>query len=150
MAYSNRNIAFYIDFSIVIAPLLALITTSLVPTTGVILNSDTFTLSAWKIIFDTQSATWRAILNSLLLSVSASLILMLLSLPLAWLLVRHPTRSLLWLYNILDIPYALPGVVLAISFILLFAHPLPLLDISLNGTLTIIFFAYMARFLRYV
>ncbi|EHA2490606.1 iron ABC transporter permease [Salmonella enterica] len=133
-------------FSIVIAPLLALITTSLVPTTGVILNSDTFTLSAWKIIFDTQSATWRAILNSLLLSVSASLILMLLSLPLAWLLVRHPTRSLLWLYNILDIPYALPGVVLAISFILLFAHPLPLLDISLNGTLTIIFFAYMARF----
>ncbi|SUG47167.1 Uncharacterised protein [Salmonella enterica subsp. arizonae] len=71
---------------------------------------------------------------------------MLLSLPLAWLLVRHPTRSLLWLYNILDIPYALPGVVLAISFILLFAHPLPLLDISLNGTLTIIFFAYMARF----
>ncbi|EIU5651379.1 iron ABC transporter permease, partial [Salmonella enterica] len=131
-------------FSIVIAPLLALIATSLVPTTGVILNSDTFTLSAWKIIFDTQ--TCRAILNSLLLSVSSSLILMLLSLPLAWLFVRHPTRSLLCLYNILDIPYALPGVVLAISFIVLFAHPLPLLDISLNGTLTIIFFAYIARF----
>ncbi|ECG5640838.1 iron ABC transporter permease [Salmonella enterica subsp. enterica serovar Poona] len=131
-------------FSIVIAPLLALIATSLVSTTGVILNSDTFTLSAWKIIFDTQIC--RAIINSLLLSVSSSLILMLLSLPLAWLLVRNPTRSLIWLYNILDIPYALPGVVLAISFILLFDHPLPLLDISLNGTLTIIFFAYIARF----
>jgi iron(III) transport system permease protein len=38
-------------------------------------------------------------------------------------------------------------VVLAIAFILLFARPLPLVGISLSGTLTIIFLAYLARFL---
>lgn len=134
-------------FAILLAPLLALMATSLVPTLGVPLSSDTLTFAAWRGIFDEQSATWRALTNSLLLSVSAAVVLMLLSLPLAWLLVRYPNRPLRWLHSLIDIPYTLPGVVLAIACILLFARPLPLLNISLSGTLTIIFFAYLARFL---
>jgi iron(III) transport system permease protein len=133
--------------AILLAPLLALIETSLVPTLGVPLNADTLTFAAWRAMFDNQSATWRALTNSITLSVSASLVLMLLCLPLAWLLVRFPSRPLRWLYSVIDIPYTLPGVVLAIAFILLFARPLPLVGISLSGTLTIIFLAYLARFL---
>lgn len=133
--------------AILLAPLLALIATSLVPTLGVPLNADTLTFAAWRAMFDDQSATWRALTNSISLSVSASLVLMLLCLPLAWLLVRYPSRPLRWLYSVIDIPYTLPGVVLAIAFILLFARPLPLVGISLSGTLTIIFLAYLARFL---
>ncbi len=134
-------------FAILLAPLLALLVTSLVPTLGVPLNVDTLTFSAWRAIFDDQSATWRALTNSVTLSVSASLALMIICLPLAWLLVRYPSRPLRWLYSVIDIPYTLPGVVLAIAFILLFARPLPLVGISLSGTLTIIFLAYLARFL---
>ena len=133
--------------AILLAPLLALIATSLVPTLGVPLNADTLTFAAWRAMFDNQSATWRALTNSISLSVSASLVLMLLCLPLAWLLVRYPSRPLRWLYSVIDIPYTLPGVVLAIAFILLFARPLPLVGISLSGTLTIIFLTYLARFL---
>lgn len=133
--------------AILLAPLLALIATSLVPTLGVPLNVDTLTFAAWRAMFDNQSATWRALTNSISLSVSASLVLMLLCLPLAWLLVRFPSRPLRWLYSVIDIPYTLPGVVLAIAFILLFSRPLPLVGISLSGTLTIIFLAYLARFL---
>lgn len=133
--------------AILLAPLLALIATSLVPTLGVPLNADTLTFAAWRAMFDNQSATWRALTNSISLSVSASLVLMLLCLPLAWLLVRFPGRPLRWLYSVIDIPYTLPGVVLAIAFILLFSRPLPLVGISLSGTLTIIFLAYLARFL---
>lgn len=133
--------------AILLAPLLALIATSLVPTLGVPLNADTLTFAAWRAMFDNQSATWRALTNSISLSVSASLVLMLLCLPLAWLLVRFPSRPLRWLYSVIDIPYTLPGVVLAIAFILLFSRPLPLVGISLSGTLTIIFLAYLARFL---
>ena len=133
--------------AILLAPLLALIATSLVPTLGVSLNADTLTFAAWRAMFDNQSTTWRALTNSISLSVSASLVLMLLCLPLAWLLVRYPSRPLRWLYSVIDIPYTLPGVVLAIAFILLFARPLPLVGISLSGTLTIIFLAYLARFL---
>jgi iron(III) transport system permease protein len=130
-----------------VAPLLALITTSLVPTLGVPLNGDTLTFTAWRAIFDEHSATWRALTNSMLLSFGAAALLMALSLPLAWLLVRRPNRPLRWLHSLIDIPYTLPGVVLAIACILLFARPLPLLNVSLSGTLTIIFFAYLARFL---
>ncbi len=133
--------------AILLAPLLALIATSLVPTLGVPLNADTVTFSAWRAIFDEQSVAWRALTNSVTLSVGAALSLMLLCLPLAWLLVRYPSRLLRWLYSIIDIPYTLPGVVLAIAFILLFARPLPLVGISLSGTLTLIFLAYLARFL---
>ena len=134
-------------FAILVAPLLALIATSLVPTLGVSLTGETLTFAAWRGIFDEQSATWRALTNSMLLSVSAAFVLMLLSLPLAWLLVRFPSRPLRWLHSLIDIPYTLPGVVLAIACILLFSRPLPLLNISLSGTLAIIFFAYLARFL---
>ncbi len=34
--------------------------------------------------------------------------------PLAWLLVRYTNRALRWLHSLIDIPYTLPGVVLAI------------------------------------
>lgn len=134
-------------FAILVAPLLALIATSLVPALGVPLTSETLTFAAWRGIFDEQSATWRALTNSMLLSVFAAFVLMLLSLPLAWLLVRFPSRPLRWLHSLIDIPYTLPGVVLAIACILLFSRPLPLLNITLSGTLAIIFFAYLARFL---
>jgi iron(III) transport system permease protein len=134
-------------FAILLLPLLALIATSLVPTLGVPLNSQTLTFAAWHAMFDNQSATWRALTNSMVLSVSAALLLMLIALPLAWLLVRYASRPLRWLQNAIDIPYTLPGVVLAIAIILLFSRPLPLLNVSLSGTLMIIFIAYLARFL---
>ncbi|WP_130100407.1 ABC transporter permease [Siccibacter turicensis] len=134
-------------FAILVAPLLALIATSLVPTLGVPLNGETLTFAAYQAMLESGSTTWRALSNSMLLSVSAALVLMLLSLPLAWLLVRFPSRPLRWLHSAIDIPYTLPGVVLAIACILLFARPLPIIGISLSGTLLIIFFAYLARFL---
>ena len=46
-----------------------------------------------------------------------------------------------------ELPYALPGVVLSIGCILLYIRPLPLLGVSIYGTLWIILAAYLARFL---
>ncbi|GHA02811.1 iron ABC transporter permease [Ignatzschineria ureiclastica] len=132
---------------ILVAPLLALIATSLVPTLGVPLTSDTMTLAAYRTMIDPYSATWRALSNSMVLSVSAALILMLLSIPFAYLLVRFPSRKLRFMERAIDIPYTLPGVVLAIAFILLFAKPIPIIEYTLYGTLGLIFIAYLARFL---
>jgi iron(III) transport system permease protein len=47
----------------------------------------------------------------------------------------------------IELPYALPGVVLAIACILIFLKPLPLLGVSIYATPFIILFAYLARFL---
>jgi iron(III) transport system permease protein len=46
-----------------------------------------------------------------------------------------------------ELPYALPGVVLAIACILLFLKPLPLIGLGLYNTVWIILVAYLMRFL---
>lgn len=133
--------------AILFMPLLALIFSSLVPTLGVPLTVETLTFDAYKTMFSAQSATLSALTNSLLLSISAALALILVSVPLAYLLVRHGGKRAQWLQGAIDIPFTLPGVVLAIACILLFARPIPVLEVSLYGTLGIIFIAYLARFL---
>ncbi|WP_404295948.1 ABC transporter permease [Halomonas sp.] len=132
---------------ILVAPLLALIISSLVPAMGVPLNAETATLNAYAEVMGRQGATWRAAHNSLWLAGSAAVVLMLLSLPLAYRLQRLPDRWRGVVLSAIEIPYALPGVVLAIACILLFVRPLPIIHVALYGTLGLIFIAYLARFL---
>jgi iron(III) transport system permease protein len=67
--------------------------------------------------------------------------------PLGYLLVWRRTPVLRALAALAEVPYALPGVVLAIAMILLFLRPLPLVGWSLYNTPWIILLAYLARFL---
>lgn len=132
---------------ILVAPLIALVISSLVPALGVGLTAETLTFEAYVEMLTRQGVTSRAMSNSLLLAGGSALFLMALSLPLAWLLLRMQPRLRTTINSLIEIPYALPGVVLAIACILLFVKPLPLLDISLYGTLAILFVAYLARFM---
>ncbi|MFI2818458.1 ABC transporter permease [Vreelandella piezotolerans] len=132
---------------ILVAPLAALVVSSLVPAMGVPLSADTVTLDAYHEVIGRQGATWRAVSNSLWLAGGAALVLMLCSLPLAYRLQRLPPRLQQLTLSAIELPYALPGVVLAIACILLFVRPLPLIDLALYGTLGLIFVAYLARFL---
>ncbi|WP_447555166.1 ABC transporter permease [Vreelandella sp. EE22] len=132
---------------ILVAPLVALIISSLVPAMGVALNADTATLGAYVDILSRQGATWRAARNSLWLASGAALVLMAVSLPLAYRLQRLSPRLQNLTLSAVELPYALPGVVLAVACILLFVRPLPLVNVALYGTLGLIFVAYLARFL---
>ncbi len=131
--------------AILVLPLLGLLATSLVPAYGVPLRWDTLSLMGWYEALFRQPATTRAFVNSFSLSIGAAVLLMALCLPLAWLMERHPTRLGRLFDNLLDLPYALPGVVLAIAMILLLIN-LPFTDFTLYGTIWIIFLAYLARF----
>ncbi|KAF1023554.1 MAG: Inner membrane ABC transporter permease protein YdcU [Paracidovorax wautersii] len=131
---------------VLVAPLMALVASSLVPAMGVPLSAQSATLHAYAEMLGRQGVTWRAAGNSLLLAGGAAGVLMLLALPLAWVMARRPGRWVQAANVSLEIPYALPGTVLAVACILLLARPLPLLQISLYGTLAIIFVAYLARF----
>ncbi|PMS36774.1 iron(III) transport system permease protein [Trinickia symbiotica] len=133
--------------AILFAPLLALVASSLVPAIGVALNPHTLTLQAYGEMLGRQGVTLRALRNSTTLAVTAAVLLPLLIVPVAWQLVRRPGRLGAWLAAAIEIPYAVPGVVLAIACILLFARPLPFIEISLYGSLIIILLAYLARFM---
>ncbi|WP_236045207.1 MULTISPECIES: ABC transporter permease [Pseudooceanicola] len=130
---------------ILVLPLLALLATSLVPAYGVPLTLQTLTLEGWREALFHQPVTARAFANSFRLAGGAALVLMAVCLPLGWLMLRRPTRLTRCFDLLVDLPYALPGVVLAIACILLFLN-LPFTERTLYGTAWIIFIAYLARF----
>ena len=77
----------------------------------------------------------------------AAAILALVSLPLGYFIVWRKIKLAKILAALVETPYALPGVVLSIAMILVFLKPLPLIRVSLYGTIWIILAAYLARFL---
>lgn len=128
-------------------PVISLATAALVPTYGVPLTLSSLTLDNFVEVLWRQSVTVRAFRNSFLFAAGAATILALGAIPLSWALIRRAGRTR-WVYEALfEIPYALPGIVLAIACILLFLKPLPILGVSLYATPWIILFAYLARFL---
>ena len=77
----------------------------------------------------------------------AALIIVLIAVPLAYFLAWRRPRLLRAVNIVTEVPYAVPGVVLAIAAILMFLKPLPVLGLSLYNTIWIILFCYLARFL---
>jgi iron(III) transport system permease protein len=132
---------------ILVLPLFALVATSLVPAYGIPLSAATATLAHYAHVLFVHPATTRAFRNSLLLAGSAALILVALSVLIAYLSVWRRSLVARTLDLLSDLPYAVPGLVLSIAAILLFIRPLPFLGISLYNTMWIILFAYLARFL---
>jgi iron(III) transport system permease protein len=132
---------------VLVLPLLALVLTSLVPAVGVPLNLATATLDNYRFVLFDHAAAKRAFANSFGLSGTAAIAIVLLAVPLAYFLVWRRSRLLRMVSLVTEVPYALPGVVLAIAAILLFLKPLPVVGWSLYNTLWIILFCYLARFL---
>ena len=62
-------------------------------------------------------------------------------------LTRGKSRWTGLLSAMIEIPYALPGIVISVAFVLVFAAPLPLLGVTIYGTIWIILAAYFASFL---
>ena len=132
---------------VLVVPLAALLLTSLVPAIGVALTAASATLDNYRFVLFEHAAARRAFRNSFGLSIAAALLIAVLAVPLAYFMVWRRTRLLRWLNLIAELPYALPGVVLAIAAILLFLKPLPVIGVTIYNTVWIILFGYLARFL---
>ena len=134
-------------FFVLVAPLAALVASSLVPAYGVPLTPQTMSLDAYREILFRQSVTLAAFSNSIFLAATTAGGLLLFTVLTAYLLARRPGKLANLITGLLEIPYALPGIVLAVAFILLFAAPLPFLNVSIYGTIWIILIAYFSSFL---
>ena len=128
-------------------PLIALVLSSFVPAVGVPLSVKTATLANYEFIMFGHDAARRALFNSFGMSATAAVAIVAIATPLAYFVVWRRSRLLHFVNFVIEVPYALPGVVLAIAAILLFLKPLPLVGISLYNTVWIILFCYLARFL---
>ncbi len=135
---------------ILIVPACALVCSSLVPAFGVKLGWETATPGNYANVLLSHEATTRAFANSFFLAGSAAAILACIGIPLGYFLVWRKNPLFKLLNPLAELPYALPGVVLSIGCILLFLKPLPLVGVSIYGTVWIILAAYLARFLAMV
>lgn len=138
-------LAWLVILLLLVVPTLALVATSLIPTFGVRLTPETATLANYTEVLTRQASTMRAFRNSTLLAGGAALILAIGVIPVAIVLQRFGGRFRRIVQTVIDLPYALPGIVLAIACILLFLRPLPVIG-SLYATAAIILIAYLMRF----
>jgi iron(III) transport system permease protein len=132
-----------------LVPLAALTMTALLPAIGVSFGPDTMSLDQFRAVRDNPTVR-RAFANSLLLACVTSGICVLVAVPLAFLGVRRRNPLLRLLDTAIEAPWVVPGTVVALGMILAFLKPLPLLGVSIYGTLTILLIAYLARFLPLV
>lgn len=131
---------------ILVAPLLALVASSLVPAYGVVLSLKSLSFGAYEEILFRQTVTQTAFANSLFLATATALGLLVIGVLTAYALTRSAGRWAGILAAMIEIPYALPGIVVSVAFILVFAAPLPLLGVTIYGTIWIILAAYFASF----
>lgn len=132
---------------LLVVPLLALMAQSLTPAPGVPLNASTVTLAHYAYVLLGNEATSRAFFNSALLAVATAVVLAVVSLFYAYMVEYRRVRVLSKFGFLIEVPYVIPGVVLAMAMILLYLRPLPMTSLSLYNTLAILLLAYLARFL---
>lgn len=132
---------------ILILPFAALVASSLAPAYGVPLSLKTATIHAYEEVLLRQSVTQTAFRNSIGLSLATAFGLLLVTVLMGYVVARSGRRLAALIGALADIPYALPGIVLAVACILLFAAPLPVFGVSIYGTIWILLFAYFSSFL---
>lgn len=131
-----------------LGPLAALLITSLQPAFGASLSWQSLTTEHYQFILTGLDPFTRALPNSLLLAGIASLIAALTALVLAYWLGKLPARTALGLQLILDLPYALPGLVFSLALILVWLRS-PIPGVNLYGSLYILLFAYIGHYLAF-
>ncbi len=133
-------------FFMLAAPFFALVAGALVPAYGVPLTFKTMTVHAFEEILFRQAVTRTAFVNSLSLASGAAVGLLFVTVLAAYALTRRRDRLSRIVASLVEIPYSLPGIVMAVCFILVFAAPVPVLNVTLYGTVWIILIAYFSSF----
>ena len=133
-------------FIMLVAPFLALVAGALVPAYGVPLSLKTASLHAFDEILFHQSVTRVAFANSLFLASATAFGLLALTVLAAYMLTKRKDLASRLVAGLIEIPYSLPGIIIAVCFILVFAAPLPLINVTLYGTIWIILLAYFSAY----
>lgn len=91
----------------------------------------------------------RAFKNSLFLSVTSSLVITIVTMIIAYISIRGGVRGVKgvkFMQMTVVLPYAVPGVIIALSMILAFSQPVA--GVRLYNTIWILLIAYIARFMN--
>lgn len=144
--YVHLSIATIIFAIAVVAPVLILIWTSLIPYYGVPSAAllARISLDNYRFVLTYPGAA-AAFKNSLFLSVSSATLVMLVASVIAWISVKSRIRGKGILDTISFIPIAIPGIVLGVSLMWVYL----IIPVPIYGTIWILLVAYMTKYLPY-
>ncbi len=132
------------------APILATLVTSLTKTYGLPFAAGNITLRNFAQLAEIRNVA-RAFKNSAFLAVVSGLVITLVTMIISYIAIRGGVRGIRgvrFMQLVVVLPYAVPGVIIALAMILAFSQPLPLLGIRLYNTIWILLIAYIARFMN--
>lgn len=132
---------------VLIAPLVAVALAALTKIAGFAPTPGNLTLRNFAVAFVETAATQRAVRNSLVLAALSATLVTALGFAIAHLRLRARLPGGGALESLATLPYAVPGTVVGLAFILAFARPV--FGLQLYNTLGIILVAYLARFLAF-
>ena len=133
-------------FVIVIMPLAMIIIVGFLRAYGLPLALENFTLDNYKDVLFNNTMVTDSIKNSIFLAFSAGIICMFLGVMVAYVIVKIKPKGSLLLELLSLLPYAIPGIVMAIGVILTWSGRF---GINLYNTIWIILVAYLARYLSF-
>ncbi|MCD6396382.1 MAG: iron ABC transporter permease [Spirochaetaceae bacterium] len=132
-----------------IAPLISITLTALTKVYGLPPVPSNWTLRNFYDVFVTNSTLKRAIRNSLFLAFSAATLISILGSVIAYIVVKTKVKGRFLLELISNLPYALPGTVVAVGMILAWLKPVPIFGFRLYNTIWILLVAYIARYMAF-
>ena len=133
--------AAYLVVGLSLVPALVVAVTSFFESRGPVLYPN-FSLGSYReVLFNVP----RAIVNSFFLSTASTLLDVLLGTLIAYLVVRRRSAATAALDSCVMVPYAIPGTVVGVAYIVAFNKP----PVVLTGTFLILLLAYFIRRLPY-
>jgi len=146
------GICLFLVFITTIAPLMTILLTALTKAYGLAPLPNNWTLKNFYNVLVLMPSSRRSVRNSFILAMSAATIIAFFGALIAYIIVKTKMRF----RNILDffsnIPYTIPGTVVAIAMILAwmkFKIPFTNVGFSLYNTIWILLVAYIARYLAF-
>ncbi|SNX54236.1 iron ABC transporter permease [Thermoanaerobacterium sp. RBIITD] len=127
-------------------PLFSMLITSFLKAYGLDIDFSNLTFNHYRFILS-DDKTKNAIVNSFILSIVTTFICLIIGTHVAYSIVRKPSKLIKLLEMVIGLPYALPGIVMALSIILSWMEPLPGWNPGIYGTIKILFIAYITRFM---
>ncbi len=140
-------LAVLVVFVVLIAPVAATALAALTRVPGYPPTPDNLSLDNFRIAFIENAATGRALRNSLALAAASATIIAVLGFAVAYARQRTTLPGSGLLELVATVPYAVPGTVVALAFILAFARPV--FGVGVYNTIWLILLAYLARFLTF-
>ncbi|TFD96619.1 iron ABC transporter permease [Jeotgalibacillus sp. R-1-5s-1] len=133
--------------TLTIVPVISMLMSSLIRAYGLPFAAENLTLSHYVFVLAENDRVQGAILNSLMLAGVTTLVCLIVGTALAYVRTRKPTALNRTLELFVALPYALPGMVLALAMIFMWLQPIPGWNPGIYGTITILFIAYITRFM---